>query len=413
MEVHATAVTAVAIEVAIAAAITALGIGVAGTVSNQDYSQMIEKIKTNSVEQAYANCTAAIVAGKTVVNMTHEFLWTVGTQFMLLYNAILPPPSDLPNGNELISNILEPEELISFFGLSGLTVDSSFYLGNISKVTVVSTVIPAIGNSVTQYSQNSALEFVGFNTDEESYTMNFIDTSTNAVYMTKHYTNAFPRLYLLNYLKGQNTYAGFLLKFSGATSLGYFHDDALLTGQDEFNVARDKFYADGLSALNNTLSDVLDKMRDRLGLGTDVDVPVSVPSDKVDDQLRDVTQDDVLGKDIATEDDKAKDEDTNKDKDTTPPRPPKLPDLTLPEIIFKEKFPFCLPWDLYLAFSNLAAPAEPPKWEIPFEIKSLNLKQDITIDFSQFNILAAVLRWGLSVAFVIWLVLLTRKIIGQ
>lgn len=90
-----------------------------------------------------------------------------------------------------------------------------------------------------------------------------------------------------------------------------------------------------------------------------------------------------------------------------------MPNIPLPEILFKEKFPFCIPWDLYNAFAGLAVPAVPLKVTIPFlHVDRFNWHYDITLDFAEFEKLAQITRWGFSLTFLIGLILITRKMIG-
>ena len=99
------------------------------------------------------------------------------------------------------------------------------------------------------------------------------------------------------------------------------------------------------------------------------------------------------------------------DPDYTPP--PDIPNLTIPALIFTKKFPFSIPYDLFTAFANLAVPAEPPQFQIPMPFSKIGLEDEaITVDFAQYGTLAAICRWGLSVAFIIGLVIITRKLIG-
>lgn len=195
-------------------------------------------------------------------------------------------------------------------------------------------------------------------------------------------------------------------------------DGALPSAADEVIDRTRSIGADGVSVLNNSAADVIDRVGDAVGEkaadGT-LSIPLIIPlgADKSIEVARDVTQTAVLGKDIATDADRAKDDTTNKEKDKTPNKPATIPDLSLPEVIFKTKFPFCLPWDLYHSFQSLAVPAQPPKWDVPVQVKSINYSDKVTLDFSQFSTVAAICRWGIGIAFVIWLILLTRKIIGQ
>ena len=89
-----------------------------------------------------------------------------------------------------------------------------------------------------------------------------------------------------------------------------------------------------------------------------------------------------------------------------------LPGLSLPEILFKEKFPFCLPWDLYTLFNVLKAEPEVPKFVIPFKIERFGVDESITIDLSQFEEQIEIVRFFIGATFVLGLILVSRKMIG-
>lgn len=140
------------------------------------------------------------------------------------------------------------------------------------------------------------------------------------------------------------------------------------------------------------------------------------------DDLIDLSPSDVRDKtltdtgDIATDNDKTdtKDDtkdDTKEDPDTKPNKP-SIPAMSLPEILFKEKFPFCLPWDVYNVFVNLVSEPEAPVFTIPFKFQRLGIDYEFTIDLSQFDDIAKVSRFFSSIAFVIFLILASRKLIG-
>jgi len=94
-------------------------------------------------------------------------------------------------------------------------------------------------------------------------------------------------------------------------------------------------------------------------------------------------------------------------------QPADLPDLSIPQIIFTKKFPFCLPYDIYNVFAQLVVPAEPPIFELELPFSKFGLHDEaLTIDFAQYDELATITRWGLSVIFIIGLILVTRKLIG-
>lgn len=83
---------------------------------------------------------------------------------------------------------------------------------------------------------------------------------------------------------------------------------------------------------------------------------------------------------------------------------PTLPDL-------KDKFPFCVPFDLIGIISALNAEPEAPKFVIPLQFDKINFRYDIEIDFSPFERVAEVCRWTCIFSFLVFLALVTRKII--
>ena len=83
---------------------------------------------------------------------------------------------------------------------------------------------------------------------------------------------------------------------------------------------------------------------------------------------------------------------------------PTLPDL-------KDKFPFCVPFDLISIISALNAEPEAPKFVIPLQFDKINFRYDIVIDFAPFERVAEVCRWTCIFSFLVFLALVTRKII--
>lgn len=418
-------VVEVAVDVAIAAGLAVLGVGVAGTVSNQDYSTMLEKIKNQQVMQTVAGVTATMVAGHAVYNLTKDFLTALGNSFKTLYDTFSIPP-DIPD------NVTIP---MSGKGLSmnQICAGLGFNVNLPSNSPFVSYSISQIFTSVDQYMPFTSFSGKAYKAyyDSGSGFLKVYTSSGSTIGAVQWYPNSGVVGYLLNYLYYDSgkyyedtelirPYNGGLYEF-GLEQVVTGSDATLPEGigEDVIQSNWKSIFADGVSILNNPVSDVVGRVGDTVGTKNDAGEVVGVPANVKDgadtsiDKTRDVSQESVLGKDISTDADRDKDNTTNKDKDTTPPKAGDIPDLSLPEVIFKEKFPFCLPWDIYTAFSNLVAPAQPPKWQVPFKIKSLSYSQDVSIDFSQFNMLASILRWGLSIAFVIWLILLTRRIIGQ
>lgn len=83
----------------------------------------------------------------------------------------------------------------------------------------------------------------------------------------------------------------------------------------------------------------------------------------------------------------------------------------LKTIGIEDKFPFCIPFDLRNSFKNLSATPKAPKWDIEFDKKYFIGGGSFSIDFAKFEAWAEIIRWGVLVAFIISLILITRKII--
>lgn len=140
-------------------------------------------------------------------------------------------------------------------------------------------------------------------------------------------------------------------------------------------------------------------------------IGISVPTDVSDDDI--ATLNPSKARDYSNADVKDKDTTGDNDDDKKPSsKPSGLPSMTLPEILFKNKFPFCLPWDLYSLFVSLNATPKAPKFTIPFKNSRLNIDYEITIDISDYEMFAKLSRASLSVVFVVALILLSRKLIG-
>jgi len=77
----------------------------------------------------------------------------------------------------------------------------------------------------------------------------------------------------------------------------------------------------------------------------------------------------------------------------------------------KDKFPFCVPFDLIALVTALNAPAEVPSATIPLKFASLGYESSMTINLSQFEGVARAVRWGTTILFIFGLIVLTRKLI--
>lgn len=174
----------------------------------------------------------------------------------------------------------------------------------------------------------------------------------------------------------------------------------LLLGEDVFGVGVDAAHLHGIDSFPSTTDDITD-------VGTYPDsIGISVPQDLTDTISK-------TAEDVRTVDkDKTDTKDDTKDDTNTKPHKPSIPALSLPEILFKEKFPFCLPWDVYNVFANLVAEPEAPVFEIPMKWEFLDIDYTLTIDFSMFDEIAKISRFFSSLGFVVFLILISRKVIG-
>lgn len=113
---------------------------------------------------------------------------------------------------------------------------------------------------------------------------------------------------------------------------------------------------------------------------------------------------------------KVLDSDITLSTDTVADYPDGVPEIDSSGLF--DKFPFCIPYDIYNLFVGFSAEAAPPKFDIPFKIwknadGSYLIDETITIDFSQFSQLAYLCRWFIAIEFTFGLVLITRKVIGN
>lgn len=175
---------------------------------------------------------------------------------------------------------------------------------------------------------------------------------------------------------------------------------SLFLGQDVFGVGVDAAHLPGIDSFPSTADDLTD-------VSTYPDtIPISVPQDLTDTISK-------TAEDVRTVDkDKTDTKDDTKEDPNTKPNKPSIPGLSLPEILFKEKFPFCLPWDVYNVFANLVAEPEAPVFEIPMKWEFLDIDYTLKIDFSMFDEIAKISRFFSSLGFVVFLILISRKVIG-
>lgn len=78
-------------------------------------------------------------------------------------------------------------------------------------------------------------------------------------------------------------------------------------------------------------------------------------------------------------------------------------------MVFKDKFPFCIPFDLIGMFSGLFAVRKAPKFTITFPSQFFVGGGSFDLDFSYFESIVLILRYMELFGFTIWLITITRE----
>lgn len=165
--------------------------------------------------------------------------------------------------------------------------------------------------------------------------------------------------------------------------------------------------------------DTIPTVSDGLAIPESITIPLDLPIDTVLDGLVGVdsvaTAADVLGIESAVPIEENPPIDDNPPIENTMPTDWSVPTdvaLDFSPLLFdlKSKFPFSIPWDLKNSISALSVTPQAPKWVIPFD--AFGADADLEINFSQFQKLADIVRWGILISFSFGLIILTRKIIG-
>lgn len=86
-------------------------------------------------------------------------------------------------------------------------------------------------------------------------------------------------------------------------------------------------------------------------------------------------------------------------------------DIDTPTTII-DKFPFCLPFDVYNTFNLLSAQPVAPKFTFPLKMEGV-FDFSISVDFTEYEWIANIVRWLLYVVFILGLILATNKLIGR
>jgi len=100
--------------------------------------------------------------------------------------------------------------------------------------------------------------------------------------------------------------------------------------------------------------------------------------------------------------------------------PPVIPGLDLPTLPgITEVFPFSIPFDLYRLVHVFSADPKAPVFTIPLKMKtssgsvSAEIDESITIDLSEYDHIAEMVRWIIYVVFIVFLAIKTNSLIGR
>lgn len=172
----------------------------------------------------------------------------------------------------------------------------------------------------------------------------------------------------------------------------------LLYGEDVFGVGVDAAHLPGIDSFPSTADDLTDVSTYPDSIG------ISVPRDLSDTITKTAEDIRTVDKDKTDTDDK-----TDTKPGESKPNKPSIPGLSLPEILFKEKFPFCLPWDLYNLFAGLQTEEEAPRFVVPFKFERLGIDEEIVIDFSDYEEQIKIIRFFTGAMFVLALIMIQES----
>lgn len=81
----------------------------------------------------------------------------------------------------------------------------------------------------------------------------------------------------------------------------------------------------------------------------------------------------------------------------------------------KDKFPTSLPWDIALVVNAMSAEPEKPQFNLPIQIKSLNINEEIHVDLAsgEWEELAKTCRYLLSILFILLMIQLSLKLFSN
>lgn len=213
-----------------------------------------------------------------------------------------------------------------------------------------------------------------------------------------------------NYETGDATYISGIIEKNRPRSIQYT--------KVQYRIIRPK-----LSMPLNNIGDIYNTRNQNTVLPSDVvkTVPSAIPMDFPVNGTITYNPNATIGQTLSTPKDIVSVKPVDSTKPIEPPVTNELPDssrsldFTPFEIVgktFSSKFPFCIPFDIANSIKTLNVPPNAPKWILNFDSKYFVGGGSVTIDFSMFEKWAVVIRWGIMFLFTMFLMLITRKIMG-
>ena len=304
-----------------------------------------------------------------------------------------------------------------YFSQDGITVNDFFSYGT----SLTAYTYPVLQGKIFNFSTDGMLNgnrFVLRNEDSKArtFTLNYIDATTYATGANIVVGNKLGDYTLSDSIcpdgiwtrKSYADWLNDLLFGEGAGAASDIPSVGALPGNPGIDVGAmpgNDTWHDG------SINDDVSTGNPSIGISIPTDITDETITDYTPDVARDIASADKVLDDTSTDDkDKPGDKDNDKDKTGTTP---KVPAIGLPEILFKTKFPFCLPWDLYNLFAVLAAEPEAPKFVIPYKNNMLGIDEEYVLDFSKYEDAAKIIRFFTGAGFVLALILISRKLTGS
>ena len=418
------AATAVVVggSVLIAAALTALGIGLSNGYNNHEWNQKCQSIwdgMSEAVRDTITVVTHTGDQGAVIAKCSVDLLSATYQGFA----ATFPPGTPLGtfSSNEEFAQKVGWSQTFNPPNYSGAVPwGTSLAVYSLQNVCLIKTYT----KSDLPFNRNGLNVSVLSNDYIGSFTVSVSDTTSQYFSSVRKFIPFHNGSFILNsvswaefsaYDPATKCDVWLFLSSSGGTGYEGFKDAATtpadpteVNTHDPYVPGDPNVYAQGHSIMNNSYDDVMSKIKAAQGSLDSINLKISDAVgnlSEINDQIRARTQAQEIGQSIAdTATDAAANTATNAGRDTTVPQAPAMPNMMIPSAITK-KFPFSIPWDLFNSVGVLASPSEAPKWTFPFG------KDSIVIDMAPYGVPAAVARWGLSLLFLIGLILLTNKVI--